>query len=116
MEQEAIVGLYISDNETDLDNATFTSIADEFGSSFIAALLILICLSLFSNLLVIFTWLKQSHLHNPANLHIVSLAVADCAVTILIMPVTALKTTNNQRFERLVKGLVIDFSAIHQQG
>ena len=66
-------------------------------SSFILPLTVLIISSLSTNLLVFSTWAKQSNLQTAPNLHIMSLAVSDCAVTILIMPVTSLKITHNQK-------------------
>ena len=96
----------MEDNDTVIDNIT-TDTEDNSSeyrmlhpfptSSFILPLTVLIISSLSTNLLVISTWAKQSNLQTAPNLHIMSLAVSDCAVSILIMPVTALKITLNQK-------------------
>ena len=51
-----------------------------------------------TNLIVMITWARHLHLHTPHNLHIVSLAAADCLVAMVSMPISALRMTGYQRY------------------
>ena len=56
-----------------------------------------------TNMIVMITWARHHHLHTPHNLHIVSLAAADCLVAIVSMPVSALRMTGYQRLVQFLK-------------
>ena len=60
-------------------------------------LVLLILSSITTNLVVIIAWARHPQLHTAPNLHIVSLAAADCLVAAVSMPITVLKMTGNQK-------------------
>jgi neuropeptide Y receptor len=60
-------------------------------------LVLLILSSITSNLVVIIAWARHPQLHTAPNLHIVSLAAADCLVTVVSMPITVIRMTGNQK-------------------
>ena len=60
-------------------------------------LTLLILSSASANLTVMLTWARQPQLHTAPNLHVVSLAAADCLVAVVSMPITALRMTGNTK-------------------
>ena len=56
---------------------------------------LLIISTAMANCLIIITWIQNTSLHTPPNLHIVSLAVADMLVAVTTMPITLLQMTGH---------------------
>ena len=60
-------------------------------------LVLLILSSITGNLVVMIAWVRHPQLHTAPNLHIVSLAAADCLVAAVSMPITVIRMTGNQK-------------------